>query len=327
MDRVIKTRELFTLNCQGTVIHGTRHFPGTDLAEPNRIGILFLPGFPMPRSAHGDSAVYLATSFADLGYSSFRIDLPGIGDSYGDVPAELLQFVIRGGYESVVASLTKQIVDRYKLTGMVILGHCAGAVSAIFAASSCEACLGLVLLDVPFHVQSPGSKKVKNAMFYWSTRTRLGAALSKVYDHCRNIYLHLRRNAPPKNANVGLLKRWKTVASADLPILLLNAPAPKATGATPRVGKFDYLQHILKLAGNRSRVEVRIIEGANHAFSNSVAREGVRREVEDWMPRFFPLENAEPAAAEVAQPVPVNNEAEFVNHEPMLVPVDATLGS
>jgi pimeloyl-ACP methyl ester carboxylesterase len=321
-----KTRGLFTLNYQGVPLHGTYHL-ATSSISPNRTGILFLPGFPMPRSAHGDAAVYWASSFADFGYPSFRIDLPGTADSYGNVPAKLLHFLSAGGYENVVVAVIKQLVDRYNLTGIVILGHCAGGISAIFAAANCAQCRGLILLDAPFHLPPPGRQKVKKALFFWSSRSRLGGALSNVYDRVKSIRLLLRKNAPPENANLALLRRWKEVASAGLPILLLNAPAPKASATKPRVGKFDYLQYILKLAGRRNRVDVKIVENANHAFSNPLGRATVRHHVEEWMPVFFPFEGQGQAAEDIGWPAASNNEAGAPNHTSIFTRLDATLGS
>jgi pimeloyl-ACP methyl ester carboxylesterase len=278
----------------------------------------------MPRAPHGDAAVYWACSFAKLGYPSFRIDLPGAGDSSADVPAELLQFINAGGHERVAAAAVKQLVERYNLSGVVILGHCAGAISAIFAATICEECRGLILLDAPFHLPPAGRPKVREALFHWSTRSRFGGLLSNIHDQIKNVRLFLRRNAPPENTNFPLLKRWKDLASGGLPILLINAPPLKSSATKLRAGKFDYLRHILKLAGNRSRVDVKIIESAHHTFSDPVGREAVRRQVEQWMPAFFPLENLEQATANFAQPMHANNEAELSTRESMFARVDAT---
>jgi pimeloyl-ACP methyl ester carboxylesterase len=257
-----------------------------------------------------------------LGYPSFRIDLPGAGDSSADVPAELLQFINTGGHERVAAAAVKQLVERYNLSGVVILGHCAGAISAIFAAAICEECRGLILLDAPFHLPPAGRPKVRDALFHWSTRSRFGGLLSNIRDQIKKISLFLRRNAPPENTNFPLVKRWKDLASGGLPILLINAPPPKASGTKPRAGKFDYLRHILKLAGNRSRVEVKIIESAHHTFSDPVGRDAVRRQVEQWMPTFFPIENLEQATATFAQPAHSNNEAEVSTHQSMFAGVN-----
>jgi pimeloyl-ACP methyl ester carboxylesterase len=324
VSQVTETRELFTLNCQGAVLRGTFHKPPKDFPRTSSTGILFLAGFSMPRAAHGDAAVYWAASFANFGYPSFRVDLPGSGDSSADVPADLFQFVSTGGHERVAAAAVKQLVERFNLSGVVIMGHCAGAISAIFAAAICEERRGLILLDTPFHLPPPGRPRVREALFHWSTRNRFGGLLSNIHDQIKKIRLFLRRNAPPENTNFPLLKRWKDLASGGLPILLLNAPPPKASATKPRVGKFDYLRHILKLAGNRSRVDVKIIESAHHTFSDPMGRDAVRREVEQWMPTFFPFENLEQATANFAQPVHSNNEADFSTHQSMFARVDAT---
>ena len=209
---------------------------------------------------------YWAASFANFGYPSFRVDLPGAGDSSADVPAELLQLISTGGHQRVAAVAVKQLVQRYNLSGVVILGHCAGAISAIFTAAICEECRGLILLDAPFHLPPAVRPKVREVLFHWSTRSRFGGLLSNIHDQIKNIRLFLRRNAPPENTNFPLLKRWKDLAARGLPILLINAPPPKASGTKPRAGKFDYLGHILKLAGNRSRVDVKVIESAHHTL-------------------------------------------------------------
>jgi pimeloyl-ACP methyl ester carboxylesterase len=323
--QAIETRALFTLTCQGSVLHGTYHVPTANFAKPNRIGILILSGFPMPRTAHGDVAVYWAASFADNGYPSFRIDLPGLGDSHGDVPAELLPFISAGGFGPIVGSVVKQLVERYDLTGIVMLGNCAGAISAIFGAAISKECKGLIVLDPPFHLPPAGRPTVRKVLFNWTTRSRFGGILSNIYDQLRNIRLLLRKNAPPKNANFPLLKRWKDLASGGMPILLLNAPEPKAHGSKPRVGKFDYPKYLLKLAGSRSRVDSRVIDNASHSFSNPAGRIRVRLHVEQWMPTFFPFEDPGQKADDITQSEHSNNEAAFANHESMFVPVDANL--
>jgi pimeloyl-ACP methyl ester carboxylesterase len=324
--QTIETREVFTLDCQGGTLCGTYHIPAQGLVGSNRTGILLFSGFPMPRAAHGDAAVCWATAFAQLGYPSFRVDLPGVGDSRGDVPADLLEYTTAGGYERVAAELVGQLVARYELAGVVILAQCAGAISAIFAAAISEKCCGLILLDPQFNLPPAARPTVKRALFQWTTKSRIGGLLSDVYDQFKKLSLQLRKNAPPENANFPLLKRWKNIASAGLPILLLNAPEPKASDNKPRAGKFDYIQHVLDLAGSRSRVEVRVVSAANHTFSNPIGKSAIREHVAEWMPKFFPFERSVKAAQTFKQDVPLNDEAEFSNHQSILAPVDAALG-
>jgi pimeloyl-ACP methyl ester carboxylesterase len=322
----IESLELFTLDCQGGTLCGTYHIPAQGLVGSNRTGIVLLCGFPMPRAAHGDAAVRWATSFAQSGYPSFRVDLPGVGDSRGNVPVELLQYTTAGGYERVAAEAVEKIVVRYQLAGVVILGQCAGAISAIFAATISEKCRGLILVDPPFNLPPAYRPTVKRALFHWATRSRIGGLLSNVYDQFKKLRLQLRKNAPPENANFALLKRWKYIASMGLPILLLSAPEPKASDNKPRAGKFDYIKHVLELAGSRSRVQTRLIPGANHSFSNPIGKAAIREHVAEWMPKHFPFERSVKAAQSFSQDVQLHDEGEFSNHQSILAPVDAALG-
>jgi pimeloyl-ACP methyl ester carboxylesterase len=45
-----------------------------------------------------------------------------------------------------------QLVKRFGLSGVVFFGHCAGAVSALYAGAASSDCKGLILLDPYFHV-------------------------------------------------------------------------------------------------------------------------------------------------------------------------------
>ncbi len=98
MNQAIEGRELITLDGRGVLLRGTFHRPrgSSSDSEPgastrNRIGIVFLNSLSLPRAATGDSAVYWAESFADCGYPSFRLDLPGLGDTAGDIPLGVAQ--------------------------------------------------------------------------------------------------------------------------------------------------------------------------------------------------------------------------------------------
>jgi alpha-beta hydrolase superfamily lysophospholipase len=285
-----------------------------------------LSGFPMPRSAHGDAAVCWATSFAQLGYPTFRVDLPGFGDSRGAVPAELLQYLTGGGYEKVTADLVELIVTRYALTGIVILGQCGGAISAIFAAPISSKCQGLILIEPPFSSPPAPRPEVKRALYQWLIKYRVGGCLRNAYDQVRKLKLQLRKNAPPENANFQLLKRWKQVASAGMPILLLYALQTKSADNKSRAGSFDYLKHILTLAGSRCRVDVRFATGANHSFSNSAGKSAVAEHVADWMLQFFPFDHLPTTRSAFAEEPCPRDEIESRAPQPILASVEVSCG-
>jgi pimeloyl-ACP methyl ester carboxylesterase len=296
MDQAIEGRELVTLDGLGVLLRGTFHKPhGCNHAESKvdkqkPIGFLFLNSLSLPRAATGDSAVYWAESLAGRGYPSFRFDLPGLGDTAGDIPIELLNFINAGGYARIAGAKVKELVERFGLSGVVIVGHCAGTVSAIYAAAACVfECRGLVLLDPYFHVPQAIRPAVRRGLSDWALRSKTGRILSNLYDRTRKIRLLVRRNAPPRNANLPLLNRWREVASTGLPILIIKAPSRKATGTGPRVGEFDYLKHVLNLSGRKSQIVVELVEGTDHSFANRMGRVGVQQYIEKWLGNYLPL--------------------------------------
>jgi hypothetical protein len=81
------------------------------------------------------------------------------------------------------------------------------------------------------------------------------------------------------------------MASAGLPILLLQAPGIKAQGSKPRVGEFDYIDYVLNLAGRRNQVRIKFIENADHSFANREGRQAVKQHISDWLGAYFPFED------------------------------------
>jgi len=312
MKQAIKTRELITLDGLGVVVRGTYHKCREEESSSDmptgRIGLLFLNSLSIPRTATGDSAVYWADSLARRGYPAFRLDLPGLGDSCGSVPNELLDFINDGGFGSITASKAKELVQRFDLEGVVIVGHCAGAITAIHAASACPECKGLILMDPYFHLQKAIRPKVRQGLSEWARRSKFGGVLSNVYDLVRDFRLLFLRDKPPGNANFPLLGLWKQVASTGLPVLFLKAPGLKASGTKPRTGEFDYLKYVLRLAGRKSRVAVQFIAGTDHSFANRAGRAAVHEHLEKWLTGHFPLPGSQVAGVNIATPPSVDNQ-------------------
>jgi pimeloyl-ACP methyl ester carboxylesterase len=306
MNQAIERRELVTLDGQGVLLRGTFHKPNGDGPESNlgthgRVGIVLLNSLSLPRASTGDSAVYWANAFAAAGYPSFRFDLPGLGDTAGEIPNELLNFINAGKYGAITSAKMKELIARFGLAGVVLVGHCAGAVSAIHAASVCpEICKGLVLLDPYFYLPQAVRPKLRRGLSDWALHNRFGKILSNVYDRLRKARLLLRKNALPQNANFALLSCWKQVASKGMPILIFKVPGRKSAGTKPRVGEFDYLQHVLGVAGSRSQIAVELIEGTDHSFANRAGRTAIRERTRVWLRSHLPLAQQAELAFETA---------------------------
>jgi pimeloyl-ACP methyl ester carboxylesterase len=284
MNEAIETRQLITLHGLGGIVRGTYHKAEGASSEAQRTGILILNSLSPTRAAAGDSAVYWADAFAKSGYPVFRIDMPGFGDSDGNPPPELLKFINTGGYGPIASALMRELSQQFDLAGVIVVGLCAGAVSALYTAGASKDCRGLVLMDPYFHLPLPPRSWLWQKLTGRISRTALGRVISSGYDRFTDLRLYLRRNSMPENTNFPLLKCWKTVAPTGLPILLLKAPATK-----PRGEEFDYLKYICEQAGSNSRVVVKVVEGAGHTFSNRMGRDGVRQITEGWLSLYFPL--------------------------------------
>jgi len=288
----IETREVITVADRGISLRGTYHKVQEDISssllgpnERDHIGMLFLnPGF-LPRAADGDSAIYWAESFAKAGYPSFRFDLPGLGDSDGDVPVEMIDFahlVNTGHYAPTLSALAKSITKRFNLLGVVVVGHCAGAVSAIYAAAASNEIKGLVLLDPYFHLARK-STTIRKTLRFWVPRYRLAGHLSDIYDRLKYYRLLLAGHRLPNNANVSLIRCWNQLASAGLPTIIFTAPKPK-----PKEGEFDYFRYLnLKSDGSR-HVVVKHIEGTNHSFVKGTGKQAFLKHTEQWLSNCFP---------------------------------------
>lgn len=296
MINTIGTRELFVLDGPEGPIQGTYHRAHRDVADggaqfevSQRLGLVFLNGLPATRAAHGNAVVYWADSFAGNGYRCFRIDLPGFGDSAGDPPAEWLSFINLGGYAPIVERAVSELIARFDLSGVVIVGHCAGAVSGIYTAALNKVCKGLVLIDPYFYAAHTERRKSRQQLTSWAERSRAGALLAEMFGRLKKAWLFFCKNTYPENANVALLRSWKEVAAAGLPVLILKIPERKPSGTRSKAPGFDYFEYVLRLAGRTGRVSAKSIEGANHTFSNRVGRTAVRQHTEDWLATYFPL--------------------------------------
>jgi alpha-beta hydrolase superfamily lysophospholipase len=294
MKEEIETRELIVLEGANIIARGTYHKPYRDKSRwqpqstrSERTGIFFLNSLSPTRAAHGDSAVYWADAFAQRGYPAFRIDMPGFGDSEGEPPPDLLKFINTGGYASQVADKAAELVERYSLSGVIIVGLCAGAVSALFAAAACRQCKGLILMDPYFHLPLKNRSRLWQTLTGRISRSVPGRFISAVYDKINAPWVFFRGDTPPENANLPLLSVWKTLSASGLPMLVFKATGTKCPG-----GEFDYLKYLLNSAGCGNQVAVKVIDGAGHTFSNTTGRTGVRQETIAWLTQYFSFTNS-----------------------------------
>lgn len=298
-----ETREVISILCDGLSLRGTYHKPpdfksGLQAVsnENRRTGLLFLNAGFLPRSASGDSAAYWADWFATCGYPCFRMDLPGLGDSDGDIPPDMIDFANDGGYAPIISAAVKELTGRFRLKEMVIVGHCLGAVSALYAAAISRECRGLILMDPYFHLPVARTK-IHQGLSSWTKKHSAGKYIGSAFDFLKQCRLLVRGNNLPPNANRPLLRCYMQLLKARMPILILKAPGFKTVGSKPRPGEFDYLHYIQELSRHSGLVAVKFVEGTSHTFANRTGREAVRQHGEKWLNVRFPLDEVKEARA------------------------------
>ena len=317
-----EARELITLMVDGIVLRGTYHRPrsraGDSDVQASNVAVVFLNSLSSPRSLIGDSAVYWAESFASEGFPCFRVDLPGLGDSEGDRPNDLIRFTNEGGYGKAAAAVVKQLAQSRNLSGVVLFGHCAGATTALYAASECKECTGLILMDPYFNLPKALTSSLRPELVNWARRSKIGAILRALYDRVREIPGTIGKGGLPANANFSLLTRCKRVAATGLPILILRAPQPPVAGGnTLKAGAFDYLAYVLGLATHARQFTVKAIAQTDHSFANQAGRLAVRRCAEVWLNDYFldPSIDARPFEAQAFETQPLETQLRHVEEK------------
>jgi alpha-beta hydrolase superfamily lysophospholipase len=301
--RAIPTRELISIVTRGICLRGTYHAPAQAGSRRTlRIGVLAPNGGVIPRAGGADAAVYWADRLSQCGYPAFRFDLPGLGDSDRDPAAEGVDFqehTDAGGYGPWLSAIADALATRFHLSGIVLLAHCSGAVTAIFGACRNKHIRGLILLDPYFHIQQDSEVQARVTNWNRDVIKGLGGAWSAhpivraigvralscartIYHTLSNVRLFVRQKNLTRAANLPLIRCWNQLASAGVPMLILRSPT-----YAPRAGGFDYIGYLQKHAPRGSRVTLRPVAGASHAFAERESKEPVARYAEEWLNACF----------------------------------------
>lgn len=294
MKAAIEKREIVTLSAGGTCLWGTYHKPkdptpdSTPGAVEKGTGLLFLTGLADPRAGCGDCAVYWADGLSEFGYRCFRVDLPGLGDSDGEVArteAAFMSSINSGFFSDSVCSITDQLIERFRLRNMLVIGHCSGSVNAIYAAAADKRIAGLILLDPYFHLQESEVQKDSLLNWHWRIIAKLVGNAStrafamRLHSGVRNFYRRQMKSL--ENPNLPLIVRWNQLTARRLPILILRSPT-----SLPKPGEFDFIGDLQRLSDQDCSVSIKPVQGATHDFAAHDAREAVLGYALEWLSAF-----------------------------------------
>lgn len=149
-------REILTFPASGSSLVGTAHLPSGPTGET--AGFLFLNAGPAPRSGNSDLSAHVCDHLASIGFPSFRFDLPGLGDSPGDLPGDVEVFwhdIQQGRNVAPTVEIVRQLRAKYSLTDVIVGGMCAGAITSLLALAQAEEEIsGLILLEPNFRISA-----------------------------------------------------------------------------------------------------------------------------------------------------------------------------
>jgi pimeloyl-ACP methyl ester carboxylesterase len=306
-------RSIIQFHINGIRLQGTYHQPngceGPLAGSRNghkRIGILSSNAGYQPRSSRGDLAAHLADRTADLGFHSFRFDMPGVGDSSGELPSSVLAFyelVQTGGHVEYLSALKAALVANYGLDGIIYFGHCGSANTGVHATLKHPSSdiLGLILMEPSWVWCRPYGTSVqtsKTPLFSqvwdrllegrqsaraWLVRKPGGERLTALYSQLALLGRSLsgRMQLPP-NSNRPLLDDLRQLLARGMPILMLTAPH-----AQTRFAHFDYAEQLQSDSRATNLSVVRLI-GASHSFLEGNGKQAVFEAVEGWLDSRFP---------------------------------------
>lgn len=286
--------------------------PPAAAASTERPALLILNTGATHRVGPGRSAVELARALARDGISSLRLDLGGIGDS--DLPeGERSGEIYRRGALAEVGAAVDLLVAR-GARGVVALGVCSGAFMAFHAALDDPRIVGLVLVDLPRFAWRPFSPLVfvrtrelvgllgRTATWQRALRGEgdLVPAL-RVLSERLAARLVASLPAPARRLAAALgrpQRRLRALTRRGVRLLVLYA------ADDPGLALFDRAVDRRGARLVEGGLEVRVIEGAGHTFSDPASRALLVDLARAHLARHWPPRGAPPGRSLRARPMP-----------------------
>lgn len=264
------SRSLMTLPFGERRLVGTAHLPEAGAA---RVGFLLLNPGPAPRSGNSDLSARLGDRVAARGGAVFRFDLPGLGDSEGELPERIPQFwreVQRGRNDGAALELGRRLRSGFGLRRLFVGGLCAGAITSMRAADADPGAFdGLLLLEPSFKLDAEFVPKVAEDPLKRALRVLAGLRpLRPLLSRCLGEIL-------PRDADAELVATWRRVIARRRPIFLAMASAR---------GREHLCQRLLATTPSYRRrfLTELAVEGCNHIFTWGDSLEAVLEAATRW---------------------------------------------
>ena len=303
-------REAIVVALPEYTLVGTMHTPSGWPDGPRPIGILMLSFGQQPRSWVGDLGVAVADQVSAAGYPTFRFDMPGLGDSPGELPVHLevlWRSIQEGAHEPMARALVRELRRRFALPGLVVGGFCGGAVTAAFAIDpNRRDAVGLFMLEPEIGFTPTGDVRTVHEVDTVASfleridlikrRLRSPASWRRLLSGRSDLrywkglldYALARRRASqegvslPPDTNRRLLDALAWCAHRRLPTLVISA------GGTARRKYYNSYNFQPGQSDPATGLTWLEVENTTHGLLTGGAKRAVPEHIEAWLRRHFP---------------------------------------
>jgi pimeloyl-ACP methyl ester carboxylesterase len=295
-------RSVVRIHAGGFDLVGTRHDPPAGVVPHPDVGVLFFNAGHMPREGHAGIIARMADRAAAQGLVTWRFDLPGLGDSPGDLPVALNDFFLAvhdGVHREAAVELILALTGPDGPGRLVLGGLCGGAATALMAAlKEPDRVAGLVALEAEFlrpsavDAKTLGQKLLSKASWLrlltgysrYSGRVRLPA---------RMLLRMLGSRLLPRDTNRQLVKAWRRLVASEVPVFVAMASGGR------REAFYKQLNLLLLNGQGGSSVTNLSIAGTNHILASGDGPDRLVSGIEAWVRAAFP---ANPSNDSVIEP-------------------------
>lgn len=246
--------------------------------RPKPITFVFLNAGVISRVGPNRSYVILARSLAVEGYSSFRFDLPGIGDSGLLDESKTI--------EENNSDAISQALDVLKAQSMsesiLLIGLCRGASEALRYAPADTRVRGLVLIDPPELLRTPGWY-VRKVLFLPIRPAVWFRALKGRYEFWARVRSVLQRRTEVRKFPAHTLAcrdTWQRIVASRIDCLMIIT-----SGHAPVYSYRRQLFSAFPGLGLEKHVEPKMMPEIDHTLSTAAARKSFLFAIMEWVER------------------------------------------
>jgi pimeloyl-ACP methyl ester carboxylesterase len=221
-------------------------------------------------------SVKIARKLSEIGYTTFRIDISGVGDS----PVQHnFEGSILERWKAETRSAMNFLAAETGIDRFIFLGNCSGAALSFFSALVDDRVIGAVLINIQ------GEKKlinyfIKLAISNSKIWRRLISGTVQYHDFLDNFKLIFKKRAGrstvPAYAKKDFFKDLRTLVNRGLRIIFIHSEWDPGLPYFNKILKGD----ISKLSHNT--IEMKLIRGINHDFNLLKGQNDLVAIITDW---------------------------------------------